>query len=414
MPNKNVPALRLAGFDGEWNAVPLGKLSGKTYGGGTPSIDKPDYWSGNIPWFQSSDLSEQGIGPAVPNRHISQEAVLQSSAVQIAANSVAVVTRVGVGKVSFMPFPFATSQDFVSLSDLSGNPEFIALTVKVRMDGLADRLQGSTIKGLTKSELLNQSVYLPPTPAEQRAIAAVFTNLDAVINQQAKKYKSLQQAKTALMQRMFPQDDQTVPELRLNGFDGEWSSTPLSQLASLFTDGDWIEAKDQSSEGIRLVQTGNIGVGAFVQKSANQKWVSVETFKRLRCHEVLPGDILISRLPDPPGRACLVPVMPYRMITAVDCTIVRLSAENDAEYLVSYLSNPLYFQLIERLLAGGTRQRVSRSQLAAIEIPTPPTLEEQRAIGAVFTKLDALIAAEAKYIESLKQTKTALLQRMFV
>lgn len=212
---------------------------------------------------------------------------------------------------------------------------------------------------------------------------------------------------------MVEMPKQNVPALRLDGFSGEWSSASLQELASLFTDGDWIESKDQSTEGIRLLQTGNVGIGTFVQKSATQKWISEETFKRLRCQEVLSGDILISRLPDPAGRACIVPMMPYRMITAVDCTIVRLSEENDADYLVAYLGNPSYFEHIDTLLAGGTRQRVSRSQLAVIEAPVPPTLEEQQTIGAIFTNLDAAINQHTLKHKSLQQTKTALMQRMF-
>lgn len=200
---QTVPELRLDGFDGEWELKAIGDLSGRAYGGGTPSSDEPGYWSGDIPWIQSSDVAEQGVAPVAPRKHITREAISRSAAMQIPADSVAVVTRVGVGKVSFMPFPYATSQDFVSLSDLSGNPEYIALTVKRRMEGLADQLQGSTIKGITKTELLNQAVYFPPTLEEQQAIGAVFTRLDTLISTEAKCIESLKQTKTALLQQMF-------------------------------------------------------------------------------------------------------------------------------------------------------------------------------------------------------------------
>lgn len=200
---QTVPELRLKGFSGEWEPVTFGELSGRTYGGGTPSSDEPSYWSGDIPWIQSSDVAEDGVAPVVPRKHITREAISCSATMQIPANSVAVVTRVGVGKVSFMPYSYATSQDFVSLSDLSGHPEYIALTVKRRMEGLADQLQGSTIKGITKVELLNQSVHFPPTLEEQQAIGAIFTNLDQLIAAEAQYIKSLKQAKTALLQRMF-------------------------------------------------------------------------------------------------------------------------------------------------------------------------------------------------------------------
>ena len=81
-----------------------------------------------------------------------------------------------------------------------------------------------------------------------------------------------------------------------------WTIYKLSELCNVFTDGDWIESKDQSLEGIRLLQTGNIGIGVFKERIDKARYVSEETFKRLNCEEVFEGDLLISRLPEPVGR----------------------------------------------------------------------------------------------------------------
>ena len=95
----------------------------------------------------------------------------------------------------------------------------------------------------------------------------------------------------------------------------------LEDICTVFTDGDWIESKDQSESGIRLVQTGNIGEGTYLEKEARAKYISEGTFDKLKCTEIFSGDILVSRLPEPVGRACIVPEKAERMITAVDCTI---------------------------------------------------------------------------------------------
>lgn len=76
----------------------------------------------------------------------------------------------------------------------------------------------------------------------------------------------------------------------------------LSSLCSTFVDGDWIESKDQSELGIRLIQTGNVGNGFFKDKEDKSRYISEETFDNLHCTEIYPGDILVSRLPDPIGR----------------------------------------------------------------------------------------------------------------
>ena len=170
-----------------------------------------------------------------------------------------------------------------------------------------------------------------------------------------------------------------------------WEQRKLSELCEKFMDGNWIESKDQSDSGVRLVQTGNVGVTEYLDKPNNKKWVSDDTFERLHCEEVLPGDILISRLPEPAGRACIMPYLGTKMITAVDCTIARTASKYNNKFLVQFLSSQDYFNEVNAALAGGTRQRISRSNLASFNVPTPPTFEEQEAIGQFFSSIDTLI-----------------------
>ena len=142
---------------------------------------------------------------------------------------------------------------------------------------------------------------------------------------------------------------------------------------------------------MRLVQTGNVGVAEYFDKPNNKKWISEDTFDRLHCEEVLPGDILISRLPEPAGRACIMPLLGTKMITAVDCTIVRTAPDMSNKFLVQYLSSQAYFDDVNICLAGGTRQRISRGNLANFDVPIPVKKSEQDAIGMFFGYLDNLI-----------------------
>ena len=182
-----------------------------------------------------------------------------------------------------------------------------------------------------------------------------------------------------------------APAIRFKGFSDAWEQRKLASLCEKFTDGDWIESKDQSDFGVRLVQTGNVGVAEYLDKTNNKKWISEDTFDRLHCEEVLPGDILISRLPEPAGRACIVPLLGTKMITAVDCTIVRTAPDMSNKFLVQYLSSQAYFDDVNTCLAGGTRQRISRGNLANFNVPIPVKKSEQDAIGMFFGYLDNLI-----------------------
>jgi len=208
-------------------------------------------------------------------------------------------------------------------------------------------------------------------------------------------------------------DNKRKPDIRFQGFTDDWEQRELSSLCEKFTDGDWIESKDQSDSGIRLVQTGNVGVARFLDKPNNQKWISEDTFYRLHCEEVFPGDILISRLPEPAGRACIMPVLTTKMITAVDCTIVRTMQDVSNKFLVQYLSSQDYFKEVNTCLAGGTRQRISRSNLADFVVPIPVDKDEQDRIGNYFESLDNLITLQQRKYDKLVNVKKSMLEKMF-
>ena len=247
-----------------------------------------------------------------------------------------------------------------------------------------------------------------PTPdiEEQKKIGEFLTQLDTLITLHQRKYEKLVNIKKSMLDKMFPQNGASVPEIRFKGFTDPWEQRKLTNLCEKFTDGDWIEAKDQSDSGVRLVQTGNVGVTEYLDKPNNKKWISFETFEQLHCEEVYPGDILISRLPEPAGRACIMPNLGTKMITAVDCTIVRPNAVTSTRFLLQYLSSQAYFDAVNTCLAGGTRQRISRGNLAQFNVPIPSSKIEQEKIGEVLEKLDTLITLhQREHIKPILEVK---------
>ena len=251
-----------------------------------------------------------------------------------------------------------------------------------------------------------------PSLEEQQKIADFLSSVDEVITASEQEVANLETQKKAVMKKIFSQG---VRFKRADGRDfPEWGKCKALDCCKVFCDGDWIESKDQSERGIRLVQTGNVGNGFFVEKETRKRFISVETFDRLHCTEIFAGDILISRLPDPAGRACIVPDSSERMITAVDCTIVRPDDNRlITEYLVQFYQSSVHFKYVNNMLAGGTRQRVSRGNLEEEEVLLP-SLEEQRLIADFLSNFDEAIAAAKKELELWKELKKGLLQKMFV
>ena len=160
MEKKKVPALRFRGFHDDWEQRKVSELSEKTYGGGTPSTTNESFWGGDIPWIQSSDIMDGKLFGVEPRKHITQEG-LNSSATQIVPEkSIAIITRVGVGKLAFMPFSYATSQDFLSLGKLNTEPFFTVYACYKKLQSELNAVQGTSIKGITKDELLAKIIMI--------------------------------------------------------------------------------------------------------------------------------------------------------------------------------------------------------------------------------------------------------------
>ena len=187
----------------------------------------------------------------------------------------------------------------------------------------------------------------------------------------------------------------------------------LEDICTVFTDGDWIESKDQSEEGIRLVQTGNIGEGIYLEKESRAKYISEETFKRMKCTEIFPGDILVSRLPDPVGRACIVPEKKERMVTAVDCTICRPNKSLiSKEYMCYFMRSNAYYTRLMGNIKGATRKRISRKNLGNIELNVPSKEEQLRGVKQLDC-LTKVINSRRKEIELLDNLIKARFVEMF-
>ena len=171
----------------------------------------------------------------------------------------------------------------------------------------------------------------------------------------------------------------------------------------LFCDGDWIEKKDQDPSGtVRLIQLADIGEGLFKDKS--DRYITDNKAKELNCTFLEEGDILIARLPDPLGRACIFPLS-GKYITAVDIAIVRIRNTNiDSKYIM-HLINSVYFRSeIKKYESGTTRKRISRKNLARIEFDVPPLPEQQR----IVTRIEELFSELDKAVETLQTTKQQL------
>lgn len=196
-----------------------------------------------------------------------------------------------------------------------------------------------------------------------------------------------------------------------------WDESKIKYLSkepnSLFIDGDWIESNVIVEEGIRYITTGNIKVGYYSEQGSG--FISEETFAELNCTEVFEGDLVISRLNNPIGRACIIPNLNNRIVTSVDNVIFRPDSNVNKFYLLYLFSSKEYFEITDLISRGATMQRISRGLYGNIKIPLP-SIEEQNAIAIYLkhktNKVDTLISKKEQFINLLQEERTAVINHV--
>ena len=265
----------------------------------------------------------------------------------------------------------------------------------IQNDALFDFAVGKSAGSLSPrvkwENLKNYKFELPPLQEQKKLAEALWS-----INDTLQAYK-----------RLLKETDELVKSQFIEMFGNEKEVSRLDQLCAHFGDGDWIESKDQSEEGIRLIQTGNVGNGEYKDKGEKARFISEETFSRLGCTEVFPGDILISRLPDPIGRACIIPEM-SKSITAVDCTIVRLQPVLTPTFFITFTKTSAYTSQIDSFTTGSTRKRISRANLGSILVPVPPVLKQNEFV-AFAEQGDKSKLALQNAISAARETKRSII-----
>ena len=171
-------------------------------GGGTPSKDVPSYWNGNIGWISSSDIHEEWVDAISVTRKINDTAIINSATKLCPPGTIAIVSRVGVGKVALMSESLCTSQDFTNITSIKGNPLFMAYQIAYKMKIEATKTQGTSIKGITAEEIKSLKVDIPADD-EQCYVATLLSSFDVRLRQELHKSNCLHDLKNALLQQLF-------------------------------------------------------------------------------------------------------------------------------------------------------------------------------------------------------------------
>lgn len=377
--------------------------------GMTPYRAIPEYYTGDIPWITSGELNYNTIVDTYEK--ITEQAVEKTNLKILPIGSFLIAitgleaagTR---GSCGITGIKATTNQSCMALFPQKGKiiTEYLYhFYVKYGNELAFKFCQGTKQQSYTGKIAKILPINLPPTLKEQSAIATVLSDTDSLIQALEKKIAKKQLIKKGAMQKL------------LSPKEG-WEVKTIFQLAenkkALFDDGDWIEAEHITTEGIRLIQTGNIGVGTFLEKS-NKKYIYEESFTKLNCKTLEKGDLLICRLAEPAGRACIFPkINEYRVITSVDVTIFRPSVDIvNRIFLKNIFSTNEWFTKVNGSVGGTTHKRISRGALGRIEISLP-NLAQQNHIAQILSDMDNEIEILQKKLAKYNLLKQGLMQNL--
>ena len=377
-------------------------------GGGTPKTTNPEYWSGDIPWIQSSDLVEGDIVHVNINKYINDRALKNSAAKLISRDSIALVTRVGVGKVAVINQDFTTSQDFLSLSNFDGNDiKFFAYQLYRLMQENAKILQGTSIKGITKTDLIEQSIVIPSSIQEQNLIANVLSKIDSIITLHQHKLKKLNLAKKALLQKLFPRNGSQFPVVRFKGFTDAWEQRKLGDLAEIvrgasprpISDPKWFD--NNSDVGwLRIADvTAQDGRIRYLEQKISELGQEKTRVVKIP-HLLLSIAATVGK-----------PVINYVPTGVHDGFLIFLNPKFNILYTFWWLE--MFREKWNKYGQPGSQVNLN-SDLVKNQVINIPNEKEQEKISSFLESLDKIITLHQRKLEKLQEVKKGLLQKMFV
>ena len=353
----------------------MSDLAEKTYGGGTPTTSNEAYWNGDIPWIQSSDVVDGKLLGVEPRKWITQDGLNNSAAQLIPGNSIAIITRVGVGKLAFMPYSYATSQDFLSLSKLNAEPLFTVYACYKKLQSELNAVQGTSIKGITKDELLAKNIMVPRY-AEQQQIGAFFKQLDNLI--------TLHQRKCVFLFGFF----QAFISMIFTASTFSWEQRKLGEMGQTYT-GLSGKTKDDFGHGqARFVTYMNVFSNPISNPEMTEP-IEIDS----KQNEVEVGDVFFttsSETPEEVGMSSILLEKRGKTYLNSFCFGFRPSEKIDSYYLAYMLRSESARAKITLLAQGISRYNISKNKVMEIAVSLP-SLDEQKMIGQYFSHLDNLI-----------------------
>ena len=259
--------------------------------------------------------------------------------------------------------------------------------------------------GLAVGNLVELENVVPSKP-EQEKIASFLSSLDNLITLHQRKYDKLQVLKKAMLEKMFPKNGSSVPEIRFKGFTDAWEQRKWTEFVEFFS-GLTYTPNDVQENGTLVLRSSNVSNGEVV--NADNVYVNPQV---VNSENVKVGDIVVVVRNGSRSligkHAQIKAFMPNTVIGAF-MTGIR----SECPEFTNALLNTSRFEEEIAMNMGATINQITGYMFSKMEFKVP-CLDEQKKIGEYFEKLDNLITLHQRELEKLQNIKKSMLEKMFV
>lgn len=392
-----IPYIRFNKFDNEWFSKKLDLVSKVTMGQSPDSKNYTDNPNDYILVQGNADMKNGRVVPRVWTTQITKLAEKGDLILSV---------RAPVGDVGKTDYNVVLGRGVVAIK---GNEFLFQLLTKMKQSHYWSKFStGSTFESINSNDIKSAEIYLPSIE-EQSVIGSLFRTLDDLLTSYKDNLANYQLLKAAMLSKMFPKAGQTVPEIRLDGFEREWKKSKLKDVAhrvqgndgrmdlptlTISASGGWMNQIDRFSANIAGKEQKNYTLlkkGELSYNHGNSKLAKYGVVFELQDYE-----------------EALVPKVYHSF---------RVNQLADAKFIEIMFSTKIPDRELGKLVSSGARMdgllNISFDDFMNIAIIIP-TIEEQQVIGSFFSNLDQLITSYQEKITQLETLKKKLLQDMFI
>ena len=410
--NKKVPKLRFPGFNDDWEQR---KLSDEFAEFIVPMRDKPKEFGGSIPWTRIEDIEGKYLNGTLSGQYVTEDTVKKMNLKIIPKDSLIVSSSATFGVVAVVTQDLITNQTFIGL--VPKDKDTLDYWYSYFQSGEARRYMklqsaGSTIFYISRESFENMPIALP-SKEEAIKIGEFLTRIDETITLHQCKLSQLQEYKKGILQKMFPKEGESVPEIRFPGFDGDWEQKSIGEICERITrknkagESDLpltiasqyglIDQRDFFNKVVAAKDMSNYYLlqrGEFAYNKSYSNGFDYGSIKRLNAYD----------------KGCLS--------TLYICFAIKSDCI-ESDYLEIYFDTLQWYSDVAQICAEGARNHGllnvdTKAFFSDVSIIMPPTRKEQRMISEFLNNLTASITLHQRKLDQLKEHKKGLLQQMFV